>query len=142
MPSALIYINDEFYAKDRAPLQDSLRHAPTGGAILGAIFGMFLNDHRGRKLTILVSDGFFFSSSVVTICSVNYQTLSFGRLLYGIGVGIMSLTMPLFVAEFSPPELRGILGGLSTIFEVFGTCLSSYVTSFTQVLSLSLSLLS
>ena len=136
MPSALTYINDEFYAENRAPLQDILRHAPTGGAILGAIFGTFLNDHRGRKLTILVSDGFFFSSSVVTICSLNYQMLIVGRLLYGIGIGLMSLTMPLFVAEFSPPELRGILIGLTNIFEVFGTWLSPYVTSFTQVLSL------
>uniref|UniRef100_A0A2P2LF75 Major facilitator superfamily (MFS) profile domain-containing protein n=1 Tax=Rhizophora mucronata TaxID=61149 RepID=A0A2P2LF75_RHIMU len=38
-----------------------------------------------------------------------------GRLLEGFGVGIISYTVPIYIAEISPQNLRGSLGSVNQV---------------------------
>eukprot|EP00978_Attheya_sp_CCMP212_P042118 scaffold251611_cov31-Attheya_sp.AAC.1 len=42
-----------------------------------------------------------------TACS--YESLVLGRIIVGIGIGLVSLTMPIYIADLSQPQMRGTL---------------------------------
>ncbi|BBG99544.1 plastidic GLC translocator [Prunus dulcis] len=52
--------------------------------------------------------------------SQSVQTMIVGRLLAGIGIGITSSIVPLYISEISPTEIRGALGSVNQLFICIG----------------------
>ncbi|KAF2313791.1 hypothetical protein GH714_013433 [Hevea brasiliensis] len=52
------------------------------------------------------------------------QTMIIGRLLAGIGIGISSAIVPLYISEISPTEIRGALGSVNQLFICIGILLA------------------
>jgi len=50
-----------------------------------------------------------------------------GRVICGLGVGVLVTMCPMYLSELSPPEKRGWLVGHHAIFLVFGYMLSSWL---------------
>ena len=50
-----------------------------------------------------------------------------GRIICGLGVGILVTACPMYLSELSPPDKRGWLVGHHAIFLVFGYMLSSWL---------------
>lgn len=50
----------------------------------------------------------------------NYGLLLFGRVVIGLGVGIASMIVPVYVSELSPKHIRGRLTTLNTLVITFG----------------------
>ncbi|KAL9148263.1 hypothetical protein ABFS82_12G030700 [Erythranthe guttata] len=48
------------------------------------------------------------------------ETMIIGRLLSGIGIGISSAIVPLYISEISPTEIRGTLGSANQLFICIG----------------------
>ncbi|KAE8679766.1 Plastidic glucose transporter 4 [Hibiscus syriacus] len=48
------------------------------------------------------------------------QTMIIGRLLAGIGIGVSSAIVPLYISEISPTEIRGALGSINQLFICIG----------------------
>ncbi|KAK3017091.1 hypothetical protein RJ639_007665 [Escallonia herrerae] len=48
------------------------------------------------------------------------QTMILGRFLAGIGIGISSAIVPLYISEISPTEIRGTLGSINQLFICVG----------------------
>lgn len=66
----------------------------------------------GRKMTVIISDVIFLVGAVMTIAATHQLGLMYaGRLLTGLGVGGIAAVSPLYVAEISPPAIRGRLTG-------------------------------
>ncbi len=79
------------------------------GALIGALLGGSMADKLGRKLTLFFTV-FLFAIGVFFL--VVADTLSFfliGRFILGLAIGIVSLCVPLYIAEISPPKIRGAL---------------------------------
>ncbi|WCJ28146.1 inositol transporter 4 [Euphorbia peplus] len=107
---ALLYIRDDFVEVDRSTfLQELIVSMTVGGAILGAAFGGVGNDKFGRKKTILVADIVFFIGAIVMALAPTYKIIILGRFLVGLGVGMASMTAPLYISEVSPARIRGAL---------------------------------
>ncbi|WCJ28145.1 inositol transporter 4 [Euphorbia peplus] len=107
---ALLYIRDDFEGVDRSTfLQELIVSMTVGGAILGAAFGGVGNDKFGRKKTILVADVVFFIGAIVMALAPTYNVIILGRFLVGLGVGMASMTAPLYISEVSPARIRGAL---------------------------------
>ncbi|ORY97493.1 general substrate transporter [Syncephalastrum racemosum] len=87
-----------------------------GGTTLGAIFGGFF---AGSPL-VLVSSGVFILGSLVLAGAGSYRTLLAGRLVVGLGVGIASMIIPVYVSELAPKVIRGRLSTLNTLVVTFG----------------------
>lgn len=106
------------------------------GAIIGASGGGWINDAYGRKKSILLADVVFAVGSLVMCAAPDPYILILGRFFVGLGVGIASVTAPVYIAESSPSEIRGGLVSMNVLMITFGQFLSYLVNlGFTQVFS-------
>ena len=77
------------------------------GCILGAAFASYPADRIGRRETMKIVAILFFLSSLGTAFATNFTLFVSARILGGIAVGIVSVTLPIYVSEITPPEKRG-----------------------------------
>ena len=59
-----------------------------------------------------------------------YQTLVAGRIVVGLGIGIASLTTPIYIAEAAAPEMRGRLVTVNTLMVTVGQFFAGMVDGF------------
>ncbi|XP_050313235.1 facilitated trehalose transporter Tret1-like isoform X3 [Anthonomus grandis grandis] len=93
------------------------------GALGGGILGGLLIENLGRKWTILLTDLLFLGAFLVNYFAQNYIYMYVSRIVSGVSVGILSLTLPVYLAETIQPEVRGTLGLLPTAFGNIGILL-------------------
>lgn len=74
------------------------------GAALGAITGGRLSDARGRRRTILVLAVVFFVGALGCTLAPNTAVMVAARFVLGLAVGGASVTVPVYLAEVSPPS--------------------------------------
>ncbi|XP_077243779.1 inositol transporter 2 [Tasmannia lanceolata] len=107
---ALLYIRDDFPSVDRSTfLQEIIVSMAVAGAIIGAAVGGWMNDRFGRRTSILVADFLFFVGAIVMASAPSPSVLIVGRVFVGLGVGMASMTSPLYISEASPAKIRGAL---------------------------------
>ena len=92
-----------------------------------AIITSYFLHYGRRKVLILANLIITFSSWILMIRS--FLFLIIGRWLRGIGIGMLILTIPIFIKEISPHSIRGPLLGLTQFMVTFGIFLS-YLLSF------------
>ena len=84
----------------------------SAGGFFGALFMFFSLEHIGRKSTIIISDAIFILGAILCTTPKNQLGLLYaGRLLSGLGVGGIAAVAPMYIAEISPPAIRGRLTG-------------------------------
>jgi MFS family permease len=90
-------------------------------AFLSSLFlGATLNDKMGRRWAILFSAAVFGLGSLILMCAMDYVTLVIGRIVLGVGIGVASLTTPVYIAEVALPSMRGQLVTINTLMITFG----------------------
>lgn len=111
--------------------------AVAGSAILGCPFGplvgAWMADAFGRKTTLIVSAILFLASAVGCAVAGGMAEFIVWRFVGGMGVGLASTVSPMYIAEVSPPHLRGRLVVVNQLAIVIGLSLSvfvAYVLSF------------
>ncbi|HAH51398.1 MAG TPA: D-xylose transporter XylE [Balneola sp.] len=81
------------------------------GCFLGAIIAGFLSNYLGRKTTLILSAVLFtlsaWGSGLPSFFPQSIEILIFFRVLGGLGIGIASMTAPMYIAEISPAASRG-----------------------------------
>lgn len=77
------------------------------GAAFGALFGGRLSDYNGRRKNILYLALLFFIATLGCTFAPNTTLMVVCRFILGIAVGGASVTVPTFLAEMSPAEIRG-----------------------------------
>ena len=71
--------------------------------------GARLSEILGRKRTILIISAVFVIGTLAASLAPSPLTLALARVLLGMAVGGATQTIPMFVAELSPPQIRGRL---------------------------------
>jgi SP family arabinose:H+ symporter-like MFS transporter len=90
------------------------------GCFFGALMAGALSDRFGRKRVLLLSAVFFVASAIWCGLARTSTDLVLARLIGGLGIGIASLVSPLYIAEISPPRIRGTLVALQQLAIVLG----------------------
>ncbi|KAE8673862.1 Inositol transporter 1 [Hibiscus syriacus] len=131
---ALLYIKDDFEVVNQSSfLQETIVSMALVGAIIGAASGGWINDAYGRKKATLLADVVFTAGAVVMAAAPDPYVLILGRFFVGLGVGIASLTAPIYIAEASPSEVRGGLVSTNVLMITGGQFLSYLVNlAFTE----------
>ncbi|KAK8619535.1 hypothetical protein V6N13_133491 [Hibiscus sabdariffa] len=132
---ALLYIKDDFEVVNQSSfLQETIVSMALVGAMIGAASGGWINDAYGRKKATLLADVVFTAGAIVMAAAPDPYVLILGRFLVGLGVGIASVTAPVYIAEASPSEVRGGLVSTNVLMITGGQFLSYLVNlAFTQV---------
>ncbi|RPH99264.1 MAG: MFS transporter [Calditrichaeota bacterium] len=106
----------------------------TGSALVGCIFGVaaagLLSDSIGRKKVLLMSAVLFTISAIGSAVPKNLTEFVIYRMIGGVGVGAASMVSPLFIAEISPPHIRGKLVSWNQFAIVFGMLVVYFVNYF------------
>lgn len=79
----------------------------TQASFLGAINQGWIAERISRRYSIIVAVIIFVIGSAIQTGAVDYAMLVVGRLIGGVGVGMLSMVVPLYISEVSPPEIRG-----------------------------------
>ncbi|KAH9048523.1 general substrate transporter [Lactarius hengduanensis] len=92
----------------------------TVGGFLGSCTASIVMDRRGRKAALQFS-GFLVAvgSGLMGVASSTVLLL-LGRFLIGCGAGLGLCTVPIFLAEIAPPNIRGSVGVLNQLGIVTG----------------------
>ncbi|AKK28324.1 sugar porter family MFS transporter [Mycobacterium sp. EPa45] len=102
------------------------------GAAAGAMSAGRIADRIGRISVMKIAAVFFLISAIGTGLAPNVVTVVIFRIVGGIGVGIASVIAPAYIAETSPPRIRGRLGSLQQLAIVSGIFLSFVVNWLLQ----------
>ncbi|KAF8234435.1 general substrate transporter, partial [Tricholoma matsutake] len=103
------------------PLQKGIMTAVLElGALFGALAAGTLADRYSRRHSIFFACLIFCIGSAFQCGAQTLNHLFIGRAVGGIGVGALSMLSPLYMAEISPPEVRGSLMALEQFSIVLG----------------------
>ena len=94
------------------------------GCAIGSTVAGRLTDFYGRKRILLVVAVLFALTSLATGMAPTFTAFVIARFLGGLAVGGASILSPMYVAEVSPPTMRGRLGALYQMSIVTGILLS------------------
>jgi SP family arabinose:H+ symporter-like MFS transporter len=94
------------------------------GCALGSVVAGRLTDFYGRKKILLIVAVLFAITSVGTGAAPSFNLFILARFVAGLAVGGASILSPMYVAEVSPPSLRGRMGTLYQMSIVTGILIS------------------
>lgn len=102
---ALLYIEKDIVL---TTTQTSLIVAAVlGGGSIATLISGPLADWLGRKKMILLSAVIVILGTIVLAGAYDYSSLLVGRLIQGVSVGIITIVIPLYLAEATPKNMRG-----------------------------------
>jgi MFS transporter, SP family, galactose:H+ symporter len=81
--------------------------AGLAGAALGALVGGRLADQFGRRTLLIFTALIFAVGAVLCATAISTAMLFCGRVIVGLGIGLSSGTVPVYISEVSPPDARG-----------------------------------
>src|SRR5580700_11035326 len=99
------------------------------GAAFGALIGGRLADRFGRRRLLIVTAIIFILGAILCAAATSPNMLIAGRVIVGLGIGLASGTVPVYISEVSPAEARGWQVSLFQLAITVGI-LAAYVVDY------------
>lgn len=100
------------------------------GVLGGTAVAGFFSDRFGRKKVLITTAVFFTVSALASALTTHFALFVAARVLGGVAVGGAILIAPVYIAEISPPKLRGSLVSLNQLMIVLGISASFFSNYF------------
>lgn len=100
------------------------------GCIIGVSFSGKLSDQYGRKIVLILSAVLFLASALGCMYADSFTLLIVFRLVGGLGIGVASMVSPLYISEFSPARLRGMMVSLYQLALTIGIVLAYFSNAY------------
>ncbi len=94
------------------------------GCVFGSALAGRVTDIYGRRRILLWAAVIFALTSIATGVAPSFTVFLISRFLGGVAVGGASILSPMYVAEVSPPSIRGRLGALYQLSIILGILMS------------------
>ena len=82
---------------------------------IGAMLGTGISDKLGRTKTLYFSICLCLAGTLVMTIALNLTMIYLGSILIELGLGMESMSVPLYISEIAPPKLRGLLFSFNSI---------------------------
>ncbi|KAJ5257106.1 hypothetical protein N7478_013210 [Penicillium angulare] len=112
---------------DEASLEDAMLGGFLGAALIGALVQAPLSNKFGRRIANGAAAVLVIISGAIQAGSVNAAMFIAGRVLCGIGSGMVFANTPVYMSEVSPPHTRGLLVGMHGVGTVTAYILAAVV---------------
>ncbi|CAG7945524.1 unnamed protein product [Penicillium salamii] len=99
----------------------------TLGGLAGSLSCSFIGDVLGRRKTVLIGGIFTLIGEIVSCTAFQLPQLVVGRIITGIGIGVLFTMVPIWQAECSKPTNRGKHVVIDGIFISSGYAMSYWV---------------
>ncbi len=103
------YIENDIGGNMKTLFPTAVAMMPVGGWIGGSIGGT-VAEKLGRRTTLLLNNFFFIGAAALMYFAQESWELIVGRFIAGLGCGIVTCVVPMYLGEIAPPNLRGTLG--------------------------------
>ncbi|KAF7197981.1 Quinate permease [Pseudocercospora fuligena] len=113
---------------ERDTLQGNIVSTFQAGTFFGALLTFPVGERLGRKRAIMIASAIFLiGGSLMTASNGMLGLIYAGRGIAGFGIGMVSLQVPVYIAEISPPSIRGRLIGIFEILSQGGGMLGFWI---------------
>ncbi|XP_046344789.2 solute carrier family 2, facilitated glucose transporter member 8-like [Haliotis rufescens] len=96
----------------------------TVGEIFGGSSGGWCIEKFGRRKSLMIASVPFLLGWVVMLSSSTLTYLYAGRFLTGFSSGLVTVCVPVYIAEISTKSMRGVLGSCTQLFITIGVLLA------------------
>jgi sugar porter (SP) family MFS transporter len=100
------------------------------GCAAGVLLVGPVSDRYGRRLAMFLAAAMFLASAIGTALPNDIVTFIVFRILGGLGIGIASISTPMYISEITPAHIRGRLVAVNQIAIVGGIALTSVINYF------------
>ncbi|KIW26233.1 uncharacterized protein PV07_09346 [Cladophialophora immunda] len=104
----------------------------SAGTFAGALLSSPIADYIGRRKALMADSCVFMFGNVIQTAATSIPLFLAGRFFAGLGVGLLSATIPLYQAETSPKWLRGAVIGSYQLFITVGMFTAGIVDNATK----------
>jgi len=115
-------------ASNKNEITSNITSIYSAGGLVGALLMYPFLELLGRRATVIISDAIFIVGAIM--CTVPNGQLSLilaGRFFTGMGVGGIAAVSPIYIAEISPPAIRGRLTGFFESFYQTGAVIGFWI---------------
>ncbi|NP_001287652.1 probable plastidic glucose transporter 1-like [Solanum lycopersicum] len=98
-----------------------------GGAFIGSVTCGSLVDKLGCRRTIQFDTVPLILGAIVSAQAQSIEEMILGRFLVGLGIGVNTVLVPIYISEIAPTKYRGSLGTLCQIGTCIGIIASLYL---------------
>jgi MFS family permease len=109
------------------------------GALCSSLLVGRVGDIIGRRRTIFYGSCIFFIGGALQTFANGMVMMLFGRIIAGVGVGMLSTIVPVYQSEISPPHNRGKLACIEFSGNITGYATSVWVDYFCSFIDSDLS---
>ena len=118
----------------RFQLNDFMKGWTSGCVLVGCAAGVLLvgplSDRFGRRLAMFLAAAMFLASAIGTAVPHDIGTFILFRIIGGLGIGIASVSTPMYISEITPAHIRGRMVAVNQIAIVGGIALTSFINYF------------
>ncbi|KAK7413869.1 hexose transporter hxt5 [Neonectria punicea] len=98
------------------------------GCLIGALSGAYTADWWGRRKSLTFGVIIFIIGNIIQITAMNsWVHMMMGRFVAGLGVGNLSVGVPMFQSECAPREIRGAVVASYQLMITFGILVSNII---------------
>ncbi|KAJ5732285.1 hypothetical protein N7493_003766 [Penicillium malachiteum] len=127
------YINPEDNYPDVTSSQSSMIVSLlSAGTFFGALGAAPIADHFGRRIAMILESFVFCFGVILQTASTSIPLFVAGRFFAGLGVGLLSATIPLYQSETAPKWIRGTIVGAYQLAITLGLLLAAIVNNSTK----------
>ncbi|KAL1880006.1 hypothetical protein VTK73DRAFT_6396 [Phialemonium thermophilum] len=120
---------DYFHQPSKAEVGTMVAILEIGAFISSLVVGR-VGDILGRRKTILYGSIIFFVGGALQTTATSMAMMMVGRIVAGLGVGMLSTIVPVYQSEISPPHNRGKLACIEFSGNIIGYTTSVWVDYF------------
>jgi len=100
------------------------------GCAAGVLVVGALSDRFGRRMAMILAAIMFLASALGTALAQTIFTFNLFRIVGGIGIGIASISTPMYIAEIMPGAIRGRMVALNQIAIAGGIALTAFINYY------------